>query len=44
MMILRLHWLLSLLCTELFVYSQTTLGPHKENHPLALGGTAVQSI
>ena len=43
-MILRLHQLLPLLCTGLFIYSQTTLGSHKENHPLALGGTAIQGV
>ena len=44
MTILRLHWLLLLLCTELFVYSQATLGSYKENHPLALGRMTIQGI
>ena len=43
-MILGLHWLLLLFHTKLFVYSQATLGPHEENHPLALGRTTIQSI
>ena len=43
-MILRLHWLLLLLRTKSFIYSQTTLGSHKENHSLALGGTTIQGI
>ena len=44
MMILRFHWLLPLLRTKLFVYSQTAPGPHEENHPLALGRMTIQSI
>ena len=44
MTILGLHWLLSLLCAELFVYSQATLGSHKENYSLALGRTTIQGI
>ena len=43
-MIPRLHWLLLLLCTKLFHYSMTTIRPHEENHPLALGRMTVQSI
>ena len=43
-MISRLHWLLPLLCAELFIHSQTALRPHEENHPLALGGTTIQGI
>ena len=43
-MIFRLHWLLPLLHTKLLVYSQTTLGSHKENHPLALGRMTIQGI
>ena len=43
-MIPRFHRLLPLLHTKLFVYSQTALGPHKENHPLALGRMTIQSI
>ena len=39
-----LHWLLPLLHAKLFVYSQTALRSHKENHPLALGGTTIQGI
>ena len=44
MTIPRLYWLLLLFHTELLIYSQTTLGSHKENHPLALGGTTIQGI
>ena len=43
-MILGLHWLLPLLRTKLFVYSQTTPGSHEENYPLALGRTTIQGI
>ena len=43
-MISRLHWLLPLLHTKLFLYSPTTVRPHKENYPLALGRATIQSI
>ena len=43
-MILRLHQLLLLFRTKLFIYSQTTPGSHEENYPLALGRTTVQGI
>ena len=43
-MILRLHQLLPLLRTKLFIHSKTAPRPYKENYPLALGRTTIQGV